>query len=86
MNGGVGADFVGCALGQDAPEIEHRYAIGELHDHIHVVLDQQDRGVLRDLQNDLVEGVDLGVGEALRWFNPTSEPAVAIWVIAPPVY
>ena len=25
-------------------------------------------------------------GEALRWSNPTTEPAVAIWVIAPPVY
>ncbi len=25
-------------------------------------------------------------GESLRWFNRTSEPAVAIWVIAPPVY
>ncbi|SFD84966.1 transcriptional regulator, XRE family with cupin sensor [Sulfitobacter brevis] len=25
-------------------------------------------------------------GEAFRWSNPTSDPAVAIWVIAPPVY
>lgn len=25
-------------------------------------------------------------GEAHRWANPHSEPAVAIWVIAPPVY
>lgn len=25
-------------------------------------------------------------GEAFRWSNPHSEPAVAIWVIAPPVY
>jgi len=25
-------------------------------------------------------------GEAHRWANPYSEPAVAIWVIAPPVY
>ncbi|WP_295312478.1 helix-turn-helix domain-containing protein [Roseobacter sp.] len=25
-------------------------------------------------------------GEAFRWSNPSSEPAVAIWVIAPPVY
>ena len=25
-------------------------------------------------------------GEPFRWRNPTSEPAVAIWVIAPPVY
>lgn len=25
-------------------------------------------------------------GEAFRWSNPYSDPAVAIWVIAPPVY
>jgi len=25
-------------------------------------------------------------GEAFRWANPGSDPAVAIWVIAPPVY
>lgn len=25
-------------------------------------------------------------GEAMRWSNPTTQPAVAIWVIAPPVY
>ncbi len=25
-------------------------------------------------------------GEAFRWANPHNEPAVAIWVIAPPVY
>ena len=25
-------------------------------------------------------------GEAFRWFNPYDTPAVAIWVIAPPVY
>ena len=25
-------------------------------------------------------------GESFRWSNPHSEPAVAIWVIAPPVY
>lgn len=25
-------------------------------------------------------------GEAFRWANPSPEPAVAIWVIAPPVY
>lgn len=25
-------------------------------------------------------------GEPFRWMNPYSEPAVAIWVIAPPVY
>lgn len=25
-------------------------------------------------------------GEAFRWSNPYDEPAVAIWVIAPPVY
>ncbi len=25
-------------------------------------------------------------GEPFRWSNPTSEPCVAIWVIAPPVY
>ena len=25
-------------------------------------------------------------GEAYKWANPYSEPAVAIWVIAPPVY
>lgn len=25
-------------------------------------------------------------GEAFRWANPSDEPAVAIWVIAPPVY
>lgn len=25
-------------------------------------------------------------GEAFRWSNPFNEPAVAIWVIAPPVY
>lgn len=25
-------------------------------------------------------------GEAFRWSNPYTEPAVAIWVIAPPVY
>ncbi len=25
-------------------------------------------------------------GEPFRWANPASEPAVAIWVIAPPVY
>lgn len=25
-------------------------------------------------------------GEAFRWMNPHDEPAVAIWVIAPPVY
>ena len=25
-------------------------------------------------------------GEAFRWSNPHSEPAIAIWVIAPPVY
>ncbi|MDF3415358.1 helix-turn-helix transcriptional regulator [Sulfitobacter sp. M57] len=25
-------------------------------------------------------------GEAFRWANPFAEPAVAIWVIAPPVY
>ena len=25
-------------------------------------------------------------GESLRWKNPYSDPAVAIWVIAPPVY
>ena len=25
-------------------------------------------------------------GEKFRWSNPYSEPAVAIWVIAPPVY
>ena len=25
-------------------------------------------------------------GEAFRWSNPYAEPAVAIWVIAPPVY
>lgn len=25
-------------------------------------------------------------GEAFRWANPYSDPAVAIWVIAPPVY
>ncbi|MEE4188611.1 MAG: helix-turn-helix domain-containing protein [Roseobacter sp.] len=25
-------------------------------------------------------------GEPFRWWNPGSEPAVAIWVIAPPVY
>ena len=25
-------------------------------------------------------------GEAFRWSNPHDEPAVAIWVIAPPVY
>ncbi|MEP1613083.1 MAG: XRE family transcriptional regulator [Roseobacter sp.] len=25
-------------------------------------------------------------GETFRWFNPYTDPAVAIWVIAPPVY
>lgn len=25
-------------------------------------------------------------GEPFRWINPYDEPAVAIWVIAPPVY
>jgi quercetin dioxygenase-like cupin family protein len=25
-------------------------------------------------------------GEAFRWANPFDAPAVAIWVIAPPVY
>ena len=25
-------------------------------------------------------------GESFRWANPYDEPAVAIWVIAPPVY
>lgn len=25
-------------------------------------------------------------GEAFRWMNPYDEPAVAVWVIAPPVY
>ncbi len=25
-------------------------------------------------------------GEAFRWANPSADPAVAIWVIAPPVY
>jgi len=25
-------------------------------------------------------------GEPFRWMNPYSDPAVAIWVIAPPVY
>ncbi len=25
-------------------------------------------------------------GEPFRWANPYKEPAVAIWVIAPPVY
>jgi len=25
-------------------------------------------------------------GEAYQWANPYAEPAVAIWVIAPPVY
>ena len=36
---------------------------------------------------DIHEGDSFRIrGEAFRWSNPHSEPAVAIWVIAPPVY
>lgn len=36
---------------------------------------------------DINEGDSFRIrGEAFRWSNPHSKPAVAIWVIAPPVY
>jgi len=49
------------------------------------------KGALRvwigDKRFDLVTGDSFRVrGEAYRWENAHSEPAIAIWVISPPVY
>src|SRR5437667_10635904 len=40
----VRADLVGRALGDLAAHVEHGDAIRDVHDHAHVVLDQDDRG------------------------------------------
>ena len=40
---GVGADLVGRAVGDLAAVVEHDDAVGDVHHHAHVVLDQRDR-------------------------------------------
>src|SRR5687767_15114709 len=48
----VGAHFVGHAVGDLAPVVEHHDAVGDVHHHAHVVLDQHDGGA------ELVVGVE----------------------------
>ena len=66
-------------------------AIGALHNHPHV----QSTFVKTGRFRFSVDGVETEVGpgdsfriknETYQWANPYEEPAVAIWVIAPPVY
>src|SRR5438105_4015985 len=38
------ADLLGRAVGDLATVVEHGHAVGDVHDHAHVVLDQRDRG------------------------------------------
>ena len=40
---GVALDLGGQALGDQLAEVEHVDAVGEVHDDLHVVLDEQDR-------------------------------------------
>ena len=49
----IGAHFVGRAVGDFLPVVEHHHAIGDVHDHAHVVLDQHDRGahLVVDVEN-----------------------------------
>src|SRR5207249_8741567 len=42
-NGRVLTDLLGHAIGDLAPVVEDRDAIGDVHDHAHVVLDERDR-------------------------------------------
>src|SRR3989454_5696341 len=44
-HGLVLAHLVGPAVGDLAPVVEHDHAVGDVHDHAHVVLDQRDRRV-----------------------------------------
>src|SRR5499427_3056264 len=49
----VALDFLGRAVGDPAPVVEHDHAIGKIHHHAHVVLDQRDRGaeLVVDVEN-----------------------------------
>src|SRR2546429_8725169 len=42
-DGRVLADLLGRAVGDLAPVVEDRDAVGDVHDHAHVVLDERDR-------------------------------------------
>src|SRR5262249_12209361 len=41
-DGGIGAHLVGRAFGDLLPHVEHGDPVGDVHDHAHVVLDQDD--------------------------------------------
>ena len=47
---------------------------------------QGGHGCLRIPFSRGVCGAAARTGEAHRWLNPYGDPAVAIWVIAPPIY
>src|SRR5579862_436470 len=53
-------DFRGRALGQYLAVMEHGDAVGELHDDLHVVLDDEDRQVLGDAAHQRHRLVRLG--------------------------
>ena len=59
---GVVADLVGGALGDDPAEVQHRDALADAHDQIHVMLDQQDGDVelVPDAADDLHQLGGLG--------------------------
>src|SRR5262249_39092106 len=41
-DGGIGAHLVGRAFGDLLPHVEHGDTVGDVHDHAHVVLDEDD--------------------------------------------
>src|SRR5215510_2987419 len=50
----VGPDLIGCALGDLLAHVQHRDAVGDVHDHAHVVLDQDhgDAPLLVDVEDE----------------------------------
>src|SRR5437879_1154964 len=50
QNGGVGPNFVGCALCQQMPVIEHVEPLAKGHGEVHIVLDQKKGNALFPVQ------------------------------------
>ena len=74
LDGRVLPHLVGRAVGDEGPEVEDGDPLGELEDELEVVLDDDDREVLRQRADELGEAVALRRGHARGGLVEEEEP------------
>ena len=73
-HGGVGADRVGGAAGDDLPEVQHHDPVADRHDEVHVVLDEQHGHALGEAADPGAERVHLALGQPAGGLVEQQEP------------